>query len=176
MRVHIVALFRAKFRVTHMNLAQLDDKGLVIACQRCGQRNRLQYGRLEHAVRCGKCKSEIPPPSNPIEIMSGTDFHALINASSLPVLIDFWAPWCGPCKVVAPEIEKVAARSAGKLIVAKVNTEQFSELAREYQVSSIPALAVFNGGREVARTAGARPADAILAFVRQSAGTQSANV
>ena len=95
----------------------------------------------------------------------------VIAASTLaPVLVDFWAPWCGPCKMVAPEFEKVAARSVREIVVAKVNTEELPAIAQRYDIHSIPTLIVFQEGHEAARTAGARPADAILSFVHETLG------
>jgi thioredoxin 2 len=95
-------------------------------------------------------------------------FAALIAGSPLPVVADFWAPWCGPCRSVAPEVEKVARANAGRFVVVKVNTEALPLLGARHQVQGIPLLAVFHNGREVARSAGARPAPAIEAWVRQA--------
>jgi thioredoxin 2 len=104
----------------------------------------------------------------PLDVGSASDFDRLVRASSLPVVVDFWAPWCGPCRMVVPELEKVAAANAGTFVIAKVNTEAVPEVAARFAVQSIPTLAVFSGGRLVARNAGARPAPAIEEFVRQS--------
>ena len=147
---------------------EMDDRGIVVACPRCGQRNRLIYERLDDAVRCGRCKETLPPPSAPIELHSSADFDRLIARSSIPVVVDYWAPWCGPCRFVAPELQKVAARQAGKIIVVKVNTDELTDLSERSNIRSIPTLALFAGGREVARSAGARPADQIEAFIAQA--------
>jgi thioredoxin 2 len=146
-----------------------DDRGLVIACSACGQKNRLSYERLGLPARCGQCKQDVPPPSTPIEINSAEDFDRLVARASIPVVVDFWAPWCGPCRMVAPELVKVAARGAGRLLVVKVNTDVLTDLGQRMNIRSIPTLAVFVGGREAARTAGARPAADIEAFVQQAA-------
>ncbi len=148
----------------------LDDNGVVTACPNCGQRNRIQYERLNHGARCGKCKTEIPGVAVPVEVASETQFNALIGLSALPVLVDFWAPWCGPCKMVAPEFQKVAAATLGELIVAKVNTEEQPAVAQRYDITSIPTMIVFQGGQEVGRLTGARPAAAIQSFVQQTLG------
>ncbi len=95
-------------------------------------------------------------------------FDAVVASSSLPVVVDFWAPWCGPCRMVAPELEKVARSAAGELLVVKVNTEALPALGDRFGIQSIPTMAVFRDGGEIARTAGARPASDILAFVRQA--------
>ena len=146
----------------------LDDRGVVVECPACGQKNRLAYERLGASVRCGKCKGALSAPSSPVDVRSSRDFNRLIALSSLPVVVDYWAPWCGPCRMVAPEIEKVAARQAGRFVVAKVNTDELSDLGERFGIKSIPTMAVFSGGQEIARTAGARPADAIEAFVDQA--------
>src|SRR5262249_21364968 len=96
---------------------------------------------------------------------SAEAFDALVRESPLPVVVDFWAPWCGPCRMVAPELEKVARRASGSYVVAKVNTDAVPELGDRYRVQSIPTMAVFRGGSEVTRTSGARPAEAIEQFV-----------
>ena len=96
----------------------------------------------------------------------------VVEASrEVPVLVDFWAPWCGPCRMVAPELERVAAANAGRYLVVKVNTDAVPELGERFRIRSIPTMAVFEGGREVARTSGARPAADIELFVRQSVNT-----
>ena len=92
-------------------------------------------------------------------------FDALTGRSALPVLVDFWAPWCGPCKMVAPEIVKVANETAGHFLVAKVNTEELPSLGQRFRVTAIPTMALFKGGIEVARQAGAMPAPAIRKFI-----------
>ena len=148
----------------------LDDKGLVVPCGNCGQRNRIGYDRLGAEVRCGQCKTAITLPAHPIEITDSAGFNALTGKSSLPVFIDFWAPWCGPCKMVAPEVEKLTTLANGQFIVAKMNTDDVQEIARQYQISSIPTMALFHQGRELQRISGARPAASLLAFVRDALG------
>jgi thioredoxin 2 len=147
----------------------MDDRGLIVSCPACGQKNRLAYDRLGDDVRCGQCKQALKPPNEPIEIHSTADFDRLVSRSSLPVVVDYWAPWCGPCRMVAPELQKVAARQAGSAIVVKVNTDELADLGQRYNIRSIPTLAVFAGGKEAARSAGARPAEQIEALIRQAA-------
>ena len=143
----------------------LDDRGIIVTCGSCGQKNRLAFNRLGDAVRCGQCKTELAAPSVPAEIRTSADFDRLIAAASIPVVVYYWAPWCGPCRMVAPELAKVAARNAGRLLIVKVNTDELTDLGERFSIRSIPTLAVFDGGREVARTAGARPAADIEAFI-----------
>ena len=141
-----------------------DDRGIVISCT-CGQKNRLTYEHLGDPARCGRCKQPLAAPGVPIEVTTSEDFDRLISRASIPVVVDYWAPWCGPCRMVAPELAKVAARAAGRFLVVKVNTDAVPELGQRFAVRSIPTLAVFAGGREAARTSGARPAADIEAFV-----------
>jgi thioredoxin 2 len=148
-----------------------DERGVIVACPSCSQLNRLAFGALDSALRCARCKHEIDPLSSPVDIPHTEAFDALVSHASVPVVVDFWAPWCGPCRVVAPELAKVAARQAGHLVVVKVNTDELRDLGQRLGIRSIPTLAVFAGGREVARTTGARPAADIEAFVRQSTGS-----
>jgi thioredoxin 2 len=149
----------------------LDEAGIVVECQNCHQKNRLRYERLGEPVRCARCKQLIPPPSSPIEVHTAADFDRLIARSSIPIVVDYWAPWCGPCRIVAPEIQKVATRQAGRMLVVKVNVDEVPELGERYRILSIPTMGVFAGGREVTRTAGARPASDIEAFVQQALQT-----
>ena len=149
----------------------LDDRGIVVRCDSCGQHNRLPYAGLDRAVRCGRCKTELSPPAEPIDIASSEDFDRLVSQSALAVVVDYWAPWCGPCRAVAPELAKVAARNAGRYLVVKVNTDVLTDLGDRFAIRSIPTLAVFAGGREVARTAGARPAADVERFIENATKT-----
>ena len=149
-----------------MSNIELDPKGLIRVCASCGQRNRIPFSTRQ--ARCGQCKADLPPPGEPIDVPGAAMFDALVSSVTQPVVVDFWAPWCGPCRMVAPELERVAAANAGRLIVVKVNTDQVSELGDRFGIRSIPTMAVFHGGKEVARTTGAMPADRIEAFVRSA--------
>jgi thioredoxin 2 len=153
-----------------MRALSLDEKGVIAACSNCGQRVRTAYDRLGTPVRCAKCKAEVAAPDAPIEVPSAQLFDALISSSALPVVVDYWAPWCGPCRMVAPELQKVAAARRGQLLVVKVNTEALPDIAARFGIMSIPTMALFRGGREVSRTVGARPAPAIEAFIAEAVG------
>jgi thioredoxin 2 len=143
----------------------IDERGIIVSCENCGQRNRLRFDRMSEAVKCGQCKRELAGLTSPVEIPTTADFDRLISSSSVPVVVDYWAPWCGPCRMVAPELAKVAARAGGRFIVAKVNTDELGDVGERFGIRSIPTMAVFAGGREVSRTTGARPAADIETFV-----------
>ena len=147
-----------------------DDRGVVTTCPSCGQKNRLAFERLGGPSRCAKCKEELPAAASPVEVRQSSDFDRLVAQASIPVVVDFWAAWCGPCRMVAPELEKVAARQAGRLLVVKVNTDAVADLAQRLGIRSIPTLAVYESGREIARASGARPAAEIEAWVEQARG------
>jgi thioredoxin 2 len=134
---------------------------MIIACESCGSRNRVPASRLDEQARCAKCKASLAPAHVPIEVNSEQEFDELITQSPLPVVVDFWAEWCAPCRTVAPELQKLAAQKVGQAVVAKVNTEVLPSVARRFRIESIPTMALFRGGKEVRRTSGARPASGI---------------
>lgn len=150
-----------------MSTIELDERGLLLACPNCARRNRMTYERLGQTFRCGNCHADLTPPGEPVEVKNEAVFNSLINRSALPVLVDFWAEWCGPCKMAAPELAKVAGAGAGHWLICKVSTEELPGLAHRFRISAIPTLVLFQGGREMARQSGVLPAEAIRQFIRQ---------
>ncbi|MFM8535809.1 MAG: thioredoxin [Acidimicrobiia bacterium] len=143
----------------------LDSKGVLVGCPSCGTTNRLGYDGLDRATRCPKCKTDLPHPNSPIDVTTTEQFDAVVANASVPVVVDFWAAWCGPCRMVAPEIKKAAENLAGRALVLKVDTDANPELSARFGIRSIPTIGVFANGREVNRVSGVRPAAAIEAMV-----------
>jgi thioredoxin 2 len=124
-------------------------------CPQCGAQNRIPVRHLADVGKCGKCKAALPAHAMPIEITSEQQFDDIIAGARVPVVVDFWATWCGPCRSVAPEVKKAASNLAGRALVLKVDTDVLADLAQRYQIQSIPNFAVFSAGRLVRQRAGA---------------------
>jgi thioredoxin 2 len=115
-------------------------------CSTCGKANRIPARHLADTGRCGACKSPLAAVADPIEV-DIADFDEIIRESKVPVLVDFWAAWCGPCRMAAPHVAQTARDLAGRAVVLKVDTERHPELAARYRVQGIPNFAVFSGGQ-----------------------------
>ena len=137
----------------------------LIPCPSCGATNRVPRTKLAQGLQpvCGRCKQRLPTAAAATTPLTVTDatFAADVERSALPVLVDAWAPWCGPCRMIAPAIEELAAELAGKVRIAKLNVDENPQTASRFDVRSIPTMLVMVGGREVDRIVGAQPKDAI---------------
>jgi thioredoxin 2 len=127
---------------------------VIRTCPHCGQNNRVPAKYLASSGRCGVCKSPLPPLAEPLAVDDDKLFDEIVQNASVPVLVDFWAEWCQPCRVAAPEVSRTAADMAGKAVVLKVDTEKLQQLAARFNIRAIPTFAVFSGGRVVVQQAG----------------------
>ena len=147
------------------------DTTLNVVCPGCDAVNRVPSARLAEKDKavCGRCRSQLFP-GRPVALDDAGRFEKHIGRSGVPVLVDFWAPWCGPCRMMAPEFDKAAGRLEPKVRLAKVNTEAAQELGARYGVQAIPTMILFRGGREVARQSGAMQAPGIQRFAEAHLG------
>lgn len=143
-------------------------EALHVVCPHCGTTNRVPRERLAEGGSCGRCKEPLFA-GHPAEV-DEAGFRAQVEQSDLPVVVDFWAPWCGPCRAMAPAYEQAARALEPQVRFLKVNTDQEQVLAGRMGIRGIPTLAIFRGGREIARQSGAIDARALTAWVQAKLG------
>ena len=142
----------------------------LIRCPNCGANNRVPAEKLKQGLQpvCGRCKTALLANDKPVTVTDAT-FLAEVERSPLPVLLDLWAPWCGPCRMVAPVVEELAKDLAGRVRVAKLNVDENPATASRFHVQSIPTLLVLKGGKEMERIVGVQPKSAIVQVLERAA-------
>ena len=142
----------------------------IVTCPACGAKNRIDETKSDRTAVCGKCRTPLQSaPSAPVEISDATFDSALRSAGDRPVLVDAWAAWCGPCRMIAPTIEQLAAESSGRWVVGKLDVDRNPATAQRYGISSIPTLLIFKRGQLVEQLVGLQPKQAIVSRLESHA-------
>jgi thioredoxin 2 len=143
---------------------------VVRTCAGCGAKNRIPARRLADSARCGSCKAPLPPQSTPVDA-DRSAFEEIVSTAKVPMLVDFWAEWCGPCRMAAPEVHELAREMAGKALVLKVDTEREPELAARFRVQSIPNFVVLRDGQVLMQRPGLAPRAEMRRWLESAAQT-----
>ena len=147
-----------------------NPKGVTLACAECGAGNRIPWERVHEAPKCGRCKAFLPGIDRPVVLPDEATFDAASATGSLPLVVDFWAEWCAPCRMLAPTLEALARELEGEVVFAKLDTEAVPGPGRTLGLRSIPTLALYRRGELLGQQAGAHPGQAIRQWLRAAGG------
>lgn len=149
----------------------MSDQSLILACSTCGAKNRVPLSRIDETPKCGKCGLILPVEklSRPVTV-TDHDFDREVMASTLPVLVDCWAPWCGPCRSMGPVLDELASRYRGRLKIAKLNVDENSGIGSRYSISSVPTMLLVKNGRIIDKLIGALPKEQLESQIARVLG------
>ncbi len=142
----------------------MNNNEVILRCRNCRARNRVMLDRLASQPRCGKCKEKLLIPESTISI-SENELNEEVLQETIPTAVDFWAPWCGPCRIMSPLLDEIAKQYRGRIKVVKVNSDENPDLSSRYHIQGIPTLILFRDGREIDRLVGAAPKGHVLKFL-----------